>query len=188
MLLLWYTTGDFLSQVPCSLGTIAHVQILQKSCPTPQFLPGNWKLFHNISNRCTLQWLHQGEKKHFKLALLSSTTSKGAFLLIKAIRHEICGSASSAIKCHHFTLPAEKGISSLFKENQIDIPWVAHENKIDAWVVVCSSCLFQQFQQWERKKGTLSPKQSLLTATEELLQHSYSNMPSQDLQSLFQPD
>lgn len=79
-------------------GTRVYVQILQKSCPTPPFLPRNWKLFHNISKSCTaniLQELHQPVRKsHSKLALLSSTTFKRAFLLIKAIRHEICHSVS----------------------------------------------------------------------------------------------
>lgn len=59
---------------------------------------------------------------HLKLALLSGTAFKGALFLMEVIRHEICGSVSLAIKCRHFTLAAEKGISSLFKENQTDIP------------------------------------------------------------------
>jgi len=68
------------------------------------------------------RYMNLREKKHFKLVLLSSTAFKGALLLTKAIRHEICGSVSPAIKCYHCTLTAEKGISSLFKENQTDIP------------------------------------------------------------------
>jgi len=97
---------------------------------------------------------------------------------MKVIRREICGSVSLAIKCHHFTLAAEKGISSLFKENQTDIPGAVHENKIEGWVVFCSSGLFQQFQQWERKKVTPSLNWSVITVAEQLLQHLCSNKSS----------
>lgn len=100
-------------------GTIVYVQILQKSCPTPQFLPRNWKLFHNISKSCTaniLQELHQpARKSHSKLALLSSTTFKRAFLLIKAIRHEICHSVSFSNQVPSFLFDSRERNYSLLK-------------------------------------------------------------------------
>lgn len=81
----------------------------------------------------------------------------------------------SAIKCHHSTLTAERGIN-LYKKYQTDIPWVVRESQVEGWVVVCSRYLFQQFQQLERKRISKT-NQSLTTVMEwPLLQHFYSNM------------